>query len=93
MAAKELAETAGFESQTEAKRNVGHATAVARRLGNTKAICRKCYAPGYLDAYMGGVTVNRRRRVHRSRAPAAEPRGTGRRRHPRTSSEARKTAA
>lgn len=59
MAARELAETVGFKSQTEAKRNVGKAIErVARRLGNTKAICRKSYVhPAILDAYMNGVTI------------------------------------
>jgi DNA topoisomerase-1 len=59
MAARELAESAGFKSPTEAKRNVGKAIErVARRLGNTKTICRKCYVhPAILDAYMNGVTI------------------------------------
>jgi DNA topoisomerase-1 len=59
MAATELAETVGFTSQTEAKRNIGRAIErVARRLGNTKTICRKCYVhPAILDAYMDGVTI------------------------------------
>ena len=31
---------------------------MARRLGNTKTICRKCYVhPAILDAYMNGVTI------------------------------------
>jgi DNA topoisomerase I len=59
MAARELAEAASVTSQTEAKRNIGHAVErVARRLGNTKAICRKCYVhPAILAAYMNGVTI------------------------------------
>ena len=32
---------------------------VARRLGNTKAVCRKCYIhPAILDAYMDGATID-----------------------------------
>jgi DNA topoisomerase I len=44
-------------SETEAKRNVVEAIrAVAGRLGNTAAICRKCYVhPGVVDAYLGGT--------------------------------------
>jgi DNA topoisomerase-1 len=59
MAAAELAATGAFTSQTEAKRNIGHAIErVARRLGNTKTICRKCYVhPAILDAYMDGITI------------------------------------
>jgi DNA topoisomerase IB len=31
---------------------------VAKRLGNTKAVSRKCYIhPAILDAYMQGVTI------------------------------------
>ena len=46
----------GFEpcrSQTEAKRNVVRAIEdVSKRLGNTKAVCRKSYVhPDVLDAY------------------------------------------
>ena len=49
----------GFEpsrSQTEAKRNVVRAIGdVSKRLGNTKAVCRKSYVhPGVLDAYFDG---------------------------------------
>ena len=41
-------------SQTEAKKNLVQAIdAVARRLGNTRAVCRKCYVhPTVLDAYL-----------------------------------------
>jgi DNA topoisomerase I len=43
-------------SQAEAKRNiVGAIEAVARQLGNTKAVCKKCYIhPAVLDAYLEG---------------------------------------
>jgi DNA topoisomerase-1 len=43
-----------FESQTQAKNNIVQAIdAVARRLGNTRAICRKCYVhPVVLEAYL-----------------------------------------
>ena len=49
----------GFEpcrSQAHARRNVGRAIEdVSKRLGNTKAVCRKSYVhPGVLDAYFDG---------------------------------------
>jgi DNA topoisomerase-1 len=32
--------------------------AVAKRLGNTKTVCRRCYIhPAILDAYMDGATI------------------------------------
>ena len=59
LAAKALAEDAEFKSETEAKRKIaGAIEAVAKRLGNTKAVCRKCYIhPAILDAYMDGATI------------------------------------
>ncbi len=59
LAARALAEVATFKSGAEAKRNVVKAIeSVARRLGNTKAVCRKCYIhPAILDAYMDGATI------------------------------------
>jgi DNA topoisomerase I len=42
-----------FDSQAQAKRNI--IEAVAKRLGNTKAVCRKCYIhPFVLNAYLEG---------------------------------------
>jgi len=59
LAAKALAEAARFRSNTEAKRNIVRAIeSVARKLGNTTAVCRKCYIhPAILDAYMDGATI------------------------------------
>jgi DNA topoisomerase I len=59
LAAQALAEAASFQSQREAKRNVVRAIeSVAKRLGNTKAVCRKCYIhPAILDAYLDGATI------------------------------------
>jgi DNA topoisomerase-1 len=59
LAAKALAEVSTFKSSTEAKRNIVKAIeSVAKRLGNTKAVCRKCYIhPAILDAYMEGATI------------------------------------
>jgi len=59
LAAQALAEAISFKSEREAKRNVVRAIeSVAKRLGNTKAVCRKCYIhPAILDAYMDGATI------------------------------------
>jgi DNA topoisomerase-1 len=59
LAAKALAEVADFRSDTEAKRKIAVAIeTVAKRLGNTKAVCRKSYIhPAILDAYMEGATI------------------------------------
>jgi DNA topoisomerase-1 len=56
LAAQALARVARFKSQTEAKRNVVQAIEhVARRLGNTRAVCRKAYIhPAIFAAYMDG---------------------------------------
>ena len=55
-AALALAEFKKYNSQAEAKRNVIAAIdKVAKQLGNTRAICRKCYVhPRIIDAYMSG---------------------------------------
>jgi DNA topoisomerase I len=47
-------------SQTQAKRNIVIAIEdVAKRLGNTKAVCRKCYIhPAVLAAYMSGSVAS-----------------------------------
>jgi DNA topoisomerase I len=56
LAARALQAFAPFESQAEGKRNVVQAIeAVAKKLGNTKAVCRKCYVhPAVLDTYLEG---------------------------------------
>lgn len=55
-AAMALGACAVFESLAHAKQNVVNAIAtVAARLGNTKAVCRKCYIhPAVFDAYLAG---------------------------------------
>jgi DNA topoisomerase I len=57
LAAKALQEFKTFDSQAQAKRNVVQAIeSVAKRLGNTKAVCRKCYVHPYvLNSYMEGT--------------------------------------
>lgn len=59
LAARALLEGGAFKSQTEAKRNIVKAIeSVAERLGNTKAVCRKCYVhPGILESYLAGSLV------------------------------------
>jgi DNA topoisomerase-1 len=59
LAAKALSETAGARSAADARRRIVTAVeSVARRLGNTKAVCRKCYIhPIVVDAYLSGVTI------------------------------------
>jgi len=48
-----------FESATQAKKNVVEAIKrVAEQLGNTPAVCRKCYVhPAVLECYMSGELV------------------------------------
>ena len=56
LAAKSLQEFAAVDTDAEAKKNVVAAIeAVAARLGNTRAVCRKCYVhPAVVDAYLDG---------------------------------------
>ena len=71
LAAKALAAVERARSKTHAKRVIARAIeSVARSLGNTKAVCRKCYIhPAILDAYMEGVTIQtvRARAIHEMR--------------------------
>ena len=59
LAAEALAEFESFDSDVAAKKNVVAAIErVAGRLGNTTAVCRKCYVhPAVIDAYLDGDTV------------------------------------
>lgn len=56
LAAKALQAYKSFSSQTEANKQIIQAIeSVAQKLGNTKAICRKCYVhPDVLRAHMDG---------------------------------------
>jgi DNA topoisomerase I len=56
LAALALRELESFDSQATAKRNVVQAVeAVSKMLGNTPAICRKCYIhPAVFDGYLDG---------------------------------------
>jgi DNA topoisomerase-1 len=57
LAARALRDVAAFGSKVQAKRNVLRAVeAVAQRLGNTTAVCRKCYIhPEVVNAYLDGT--------------------------------------
>jgi DNA topoisomerase I len=54
-----LQEFEAFQSQTQAKKNVVQAIKdVAEHLGNTPAVCRKCYVhPAVLDTYFSGGLI------------------------------------
>jgi DNA topoisomerase-1 len=56
LAAMALREFESFDSETQAKKNVVRAIErVAERLGNTPAVCRKCYVhPEIINAYLEG---------------------------------------
>lgn len=59
LAALALREYEVFSTQAQAKRNLVQAIErVAERLGNTPAVCRKCYIhPVILESYLDGVTL------------------------------------
>jgi DNA topoisomerase-1 len=59
LAARALSEFEQVDSQARRKKNVVKAVeAVAERLGNTKAVCRKCYIhPHIIDSYLGGTLI------------------------------------
>jgi len=49
----------GFDSKVQAKRNIVSAIeTVAKKLGNTRAVCRKCYIhPAVVNSYLDGSLV------------------------------------
>ena len=49
----------GFTTQAQAKKNIVRAVeSVAHKLGNTKAVCRKCYVhPAVFEGYLDGTLV------------------------------------
>ncbi len=59
MAAAALSECAIFDSATQARRNIKAAIQkVSQRLGNTPAVCRKCYIhPDILTSYASGHLI------------------------------------
>jgi DNA topoisomerase-1 len=72
LAAQMLKAFEAATSDTQAKKNIVQAVeSVAKRLGNTKAVCRKCYIhPAIFDAYLDGsmlkTVAQRARRAARS---------------------------
>ena len=73
-AAELLRDCTDYKSAAEAKRHVLRAVeSVAKRLGNTKAVSRKCYIhPAVFDSYADGTMVKMRiARARRSRSPYA----------------------
>lgn len=68
LATEALAAMPPFRSQTEAKRQINQAIdTVAGRLGNTRAVCRKCYIhPAVLTAHLGGTlqSILQKRKVY-----------------------------
>jgi DNA topoisomerase-1 len=72
LAAQMLQELEEFQSANQAKKNIVRAIeSVAARLGNTKAVCRKCYIhPAILDSYLDGsmlkTVAQRARRAARN---------------------------
>ena len=59
LAAMALNAQEAFKNKTEAKKNIKDAiSAVAKILGNTPAICRKCYVhPAVLETYLDGAMI------------------------------------
>ena len=88
LAARALACAAGFRSAADAKRRIGAAVdSVAKQLGNTRAVCRKCYIhPAILDAFMEGVTIGVNGH-HRGGSPVSRLHRTARRVLSRLSAE------
>ena len=59
LVAMALNEVGAFETKKQAKANIKSAvTAVAKLLGNTPAICRKCYVhPAVFESYLSGTAI------------------------------------
>jgi len=64
-----------FQTESGAKKQIVSAVdSVAKRLGNTKAVCRKCYIhPAVFEAFMDGSLVKARARVTRRIGALSEP--------------------
>jgi len=69
LAAQALDEFHGGDKKTRPKKNILQAIeAVAKRLGNTKAVCRKCYIhPAVIGAYTDGSLLQPLRRYAKRR--------------------------
>jgi DNA topoisomerase I len=64
LAARALADVDAAHTAAEAKRRIAACVeSVAKQLGNTKAVCRKCYIhPAVLSAFANGLTIAAKRR-------------------------------
>lgn len=71
LAAVALREFQAFTSMVEARRNTLRAVeSVAQLLGNTPAVCRKCYVhPAIFDTYLTGHTIEALRRTRPRQSP------------------------
>jgi DNA topoisomerase-1 len=81
LAASALKELESLDSKVQAKKNILHAIeSVAARLGNTGAVCPKCYVhPEVLDGYLDGTLAGTlKRRVERHLKNQLWPIATGR---------------
>ena len=60
LAARALQEFQSVDSQAQAKKNIIRAIeSVAKKLGNTRAVCRKCYVhPAVIDSYLDGSLLD-----------------------------------
>jgi DNA topoisomerase-1 len=60
LAARALREVKEFDSKAQAKRNIVSAIeTVAKKLGNTRAVCRQCYVhPAVVNSYLDGTLLN-----------------------------------
>ena len=80
LAADALGEYEECGSQSQANKNIVQAIGyVAKRLGNTRAVCRRCYIhPGVINAYKEGLlakSLNKRRgRESKQSLPGLSPR-------------------
>jgi DNA topoisomerase-1 len=75
LAAGVLREIRYFDTKAHAKRNIISAIeTVAKRLGNTRSVCRKCYIhPAVIDAYIdGSLPDTLRKKVNRQTAQSAD---------------------
>lgn len=75
LAARELCLLGPAKTRREAERNMIHAIdAVAKRLGNTRTVCRRYYVhPGLVMAYLQGLTAPIASRLLPERARRAHP--------------------
>jgi DNA topoisomerase-1 len=74
LAAQELLRLGPAETETAARHNVVAAIqTVSERLGNTPAVCRRCYVhPAVIEAYQDGALADVAAEVRRSRAARSD---------------------